>query len=141
MTTSLPALVFAASLVSAGALADLRRLAGPAGDDLPQVVRVSGAPASASAPAPVAAIRVSDAAWNPAFPLPKAAVDAAGLSVFTKAFTRYACEYVPGAAAVRCDFAYDVWPEICWYGYDHVVVDLPVAGGEPTVVSREWRRN
>ena len=37
------------------------------------------------------------------------------------------------------DFAYDVWPEMCWYGYDHVAADLPTSGGAPPVVKREWR--
>lgn len=144
MTTPLlAAFALAASFASAGAFDELRQLAGAASADLRPAANVAGAAVAravgraAAAADPV--IRVNDSQWNAAFPLEKKAVDAAGMRVGTKAFHRYSCEYTPGAAAARCDFAYDVWPEICWYGYDHIVADLAVADGAATVVLREWR--
>jgi hypothetical protein len=143
MTPLLPALALAVSFASAGALDDLRQMAGAAAAELRSAPTVAGAAVARAMGRAAAAldpvIRVNNSQWNPAFPLEKSTVDSVGRQVGTKAFYRYSCEYTPGAATARCDFAYDVWPEICWYGYDHVVADLAVADGAATVVKREWR--
>lgn len=140
MTNPLLLLVLAASTAHAGALAELRLLAGDMTVAVPPAVKGAPVkPAVSAAPAAPPVIRVTDVTWNPAFPLDKKAVEAAGLRVGTKKFARYSCEYASGAAAARCDFAYDVWPEMCWYGWDHVIADLPLDGTAPAVVSKGWR--
>ncbi|MDX6771076.1 MAG: hypothetical protein SF051_16210 [Elusimicrobiota bacterium] len=140
--TFLPVLLLAVSASSAAgdALAELRRLAGAAAET-PAVTAPAGRPvaAAAAAPAQDPVIRVTSTQWNPAFPLERKVVEAAGRAVGTKAFDRFSCEFTPGAAAARCDYAYDVWPEMCWYGYDHVVADLALSDGAASVVLREWR--
>ncbi len=130
--TPLPlVLALFAQSVSAGALAELRQLAGAAADELRPVAPIAGAPVARAAAQADPVIRVTDVTWNAAFPLERKVVEAAGRRVWTKAYSRFSCEFTPGAAAARCDYAYDVWPEICWYGYDHVVADLALRDGTP----------
>lgn len=134
------ALTVSASTARADAFAELRRFAGPSASDLakvpvPSPVLVSGVPAAAP---PV--VRTTSTQWNPSFPISKEAVAAAGRAVGVKDWSKFSCEYEVGAAAARCDFAYDVWPEICWYGFDHIVADLDIRSPKRAkVVLREWR--
>lgn len=134
------ALALSASTARADAFAELRRFAGPSASDLakvsvPSPVLVGSAPSAAP---PI--VRTSSALWNPSFPISKEAVAAAGRASGAKDWSRFSCEYEVGAASARCDFAYDVWPEMCWYGFDHVVADLDIRSPERVkVVRREWR--
>lgn len=134
------ALALSASIARADAFSELRRFAGPSASDLakvrlPSPVLVEGVPAAAP---PI--VRTTSTQWNPSFPISKEAIAAAGRVIGTKDWSRFSCEYEVGAASARCDFAYDVWPEICWYGFDHVVADLDLkAPKRAKVVLREWR--
>lgn len=139
------ALAVTASSARADAFSELRRFAGPSASDLAKVklptpVLIEGAAAAKTAAPPV--VRTTSTQWNPAFPLAKEAVAAAGRAVGTKDWSSFSCEYEAGAASARCDFAYDVWPEICWYGYDHVVADLDLKDPKKAIVVKtEWRRD
>ncbi|MDP3544033.1 MAG: hypothetical protein Q8T11_16325 [Elusimicrobiota bacterium] len=134
------ALALSASTARADAFSELRRFAGPSASDLarvpmPSAVLVEGTPAAAP---PL--IRTTSTRWNPSFPISREAVAAAGRAAGTKDWSKFSCEYEVGAASARCDFAYDVWPEMCWYGFDHVVADLDLKSPKrPKVVLREWR--
>jgi len=133
------ALAVSAAPARADAFSELRRFAGPSASDLAKVVLPNPVAVRAS-PAAQAVMRATSTQWNPAFPISQEAVAAAGRAVGTKDWSRFSCEYTPGAVSARCDFAYDVWPEICWYGYDHVVADLDLKDPKTTkVVLREWR--
>lgn len=144
------ALVVLAVSARADALSELRRLAGQTDTDAakiatPAPVMVAQKAAEKAATEPKV-IRVTDVQWNEAFPIGKDVVKAAGMKVGTKEFEKWSCEYTEGAATARCDFAYNVWPEICWYGYDHVVADIAIkAVADPktavVVVLKEWRSN
>jgi len=137
------ALALSASPARADAFAELRRFAGPSAGDLakvqaPAAVQIGTAVPAAPAATPV--LRVTSTQWDASFPVSKEAVAAAGLKVGAKDWERFSCEYTAGAASVRCDFAYNVWPEICWYGYDHVVADLDLKDPKAAkVVLKEWR--
>ncbi len=134
------ALALCASASRADAFSELKRFAGPAASDLaavplPAPVLMEGSPAAAP---PV--VRTTSTRWNPSFPIPKEAVAAAGRAAGAKDWSKFSCEYEVGAATARCDFAYDVWPEMCWYGFDHVVADLDLRSPRRAkVVLREWR--
>ena len=136
------ALVLASSPLRADAFSELRRFAGPSAGDLAKVplpapVLIEAAPGVSAAPR---VIRVNDIQWDAAFPVSKEAVAAAGRAVGAKDWERFSCEYTAGGASARCDFAYNVWPEICWYGYDHVVADMDLKDPKrSTVVLKEWR--
>jgi hypothetical protein len=135
-------LVLAASTVRADAFSELRRFAGPSTGDLAKVqlpAPVLVEPAAA-APAATPVLRATSTQWEPTFPVSRAAVAAAGMKVGAKEWETFSCEYVAGAGSVRCDFAYNVWPEMCWYGYDHVVADIDLKDPKAAkVVSKEWR--
>lgn len=134
------AVSLAVSTARADAFSDLARLAGPSASDLAKAALPK--PVMIAAPAVQAVIRATSTQWNAAFPLSKEAVAAAGRAVGAKDWSKFSCEYSAGAASARCDFAYDVWPEICWYGYDHVVADLDLKNPKaPKVVLKEWRRD
>lgn len=140
MNRFLPLLLLSASVARAGALSELVALSGAS--ELPVVPAPRSAPARALVSAratPPDTIYTSRTVWNAAFPLEKKAVEKSGEDLTNKPFTNYRCSYDKGAASARCDYAYDVWPEICWYGYDHVIVDIELATGKRTEVKREWR--
>lgn len=138
-------LTLSASMVRADAFSDLVRMAGPSAGDIAKIQMPGGAPigmpvVQAAPSAQQTLIRVTSTQWDASFPLKREIVAAAGLKVGAKEWNRFACEYVPGASSARCDFAYDVWPEICWYGYDHVVADLDLKDPKATkIVLKEWR--
>ncbi len=140
------ALTLSASSVRADAFSDLVRMAGPSTGDIMKIQMPAGSPIGMPVIAPASVqqtmIRVTSTQWDASFPLKREAIAAAGLKVGTKEWYKFACEYVPGASVVRCDFAYDVWPEICWYGFDHVVADLDLKDPKATkIVSKEWRKD
>lgn len=135
-------LLLAASAVRADAFSELRRIAGPSSGDLSRIAVPAGSPAGPAAAGRPEPMRVTSQQWNRAFPVPQEAIAAAGLLVGTKKQESWACEYYAGSTSVRCDYAYNVWPEMCWYGYDHVVADLTIkTPDQPKVVLREWRAN
>lgn len=140
-------LTISAVSVRADAFSDLVRMAGPSAGDIAKIQTPIGSPIGmpVEAPAPSAQqtmIRVTSQQWDASFPLKREIVAAAGRKVGTKEWSKFVCEYVPGASVARCDFAYDVWPEICWYGFDHVVADLDLSDPKATkIVSKEWRRD
>lgn len=141
------ALTFSAASVRADAFSDLVRMAGPSAGDIAKIQMPGGVPVGmpvvAMPPsAQQALIRVTSTQWDAAFPVKREFIAAAGMKVGTKEWTKFACEYVPGASTARCDFAYDVWPEICWYGFDHVVADVDLKDLKATkIVSKEWRKD
>lgn len=141
MNRLLPLLMLAASAASAGAFSDLLSMSGAA--EPPAVPAVKGAAAAPRvlrvSQAQSDVIYTSRTVWNAAFPLTRQAVEAAAAGLMQKEYANYRCEYNKGAASARCDYAYDVWPEICWYGYDHVIVDIELASGRRSEVKREWR--
>jgi len=135
------ALALSASPVRADAFSELVRLAGPSASDLAKVRLHGGVPISAPS-AQATMIRVTSTQWDSSFPIKREAIAAAGMAVGTKGWSNFSCEYTPGASSARCDFAYDVWPEMCWYGFDHVVADLDLKDPKTTkIVSKEWRKN
>lgn len=106
---------------------------------MPAPVLIAASPAARTTP-PV--IRATSTQWNAVFPISREAVAAAGRKVGTKEWSRFSCEFRAGASEARCDFAYDVWPEMCWYGYDHVVADLDLKDPKQAkVVKTQWRRD
>ncbi len=138
---ALLAVVVAVS-AQADAFSELRRFAGPSAADMAKVAVPAPVLTAAAEPskAPPAVIRATSTQWNDKFPVSKDAIKKIGLKVGTKDFHKWSCEYTEGAASARCDYAYDVWPEMCWYGNDHVVADIDLKdASKATVVSREWR--
>lgn len=142
-------LTLSAAPVHADAFSDLVRMAGPSAGELARVQRPGGTPIGTPIGMPVvqtapsaqqAMIRVTSTQWDSSFPLNRETIAAAGRAVGTKEWSRFFCEYTPGASTVRCDFAYDVWPEISLHGYDHVVADLDLKDPKAVkVVLEEWR--
>ncbi|UPT72665.1 MAG: hypothetical protein M0D55_11975 [Elusimicrobiota bacterium] len=93
-------------------------------------------------PTTVAIVRVSSTLWSPKFPLKKEQVVEAARKAGTKDASRFTCEWREGADKATCDFAYDVWPEMCWYGYDHSYADVSLKDpANPVVTKREWLAN
>lgn len=134
------AVILAASAGSAraDALSELLRSAGPAADLLAQAPLPK--PVAAAAAARPGVVRVTSSDWNERFPLSREQVKAAGRKAGTKAHSRFSCEWREGAEKATCDFAYDVWPEQCWYGFDHAYADVSLADPDrPVVTKREWR--
>jgi hypothetical protein len=137
----------AAPRASAQALADLFRMAGPTAAELTEALRKAGVPSGTPIGGPVVAgvpvpeVRVTDRRWSKDFPLTRDAVAAVAAKAGPKpAWAKFSCVYRPGAAVASCDFAYDVWPEMCWYGFDHALADLRVdRAGEFFVTKTEWR--
>lgn len=87
-----------------------------------------------------AIVRVSSTLWHAKFPISKELVKQAARKAGTKEESRFTCEWREGADKATCDFAYDVWPEMCWYGYDHSYADLSLKDpANPVVTKREWR--
>ncbi len=129
--------VFAASVVRADALSDLLSAAGPVAVERLAQVQL---PKPAAEPPRPGVVRVTTASWSAKFPLSKEQVKAAGRKAGTKDHARFSCEWREGADKATCDFAYDVWPEQCWYGYDHSYADVSLADpANPVVTKREWR--